>query len=122
MFCSRLLPVKQPGKSSQNRNLSLSPPNEVREYLPRFAEKYDLPLELLVEVLELLPITIYAEHEYADEIAAAHDLLAHRDPDDVALAALALHLQIPIWSNDRDYEHFPLGVITTAKLLKMLEL
>ena len=95
---------------------------EVREYLPKFAERYDLPLELLMEVLELLPITVYAEHEYADEITAAHDLLADRDPDDAALAALALHLQIPIWSNDRDYDDFPHGVITTAMLLKILEL
>jgi predicted nucleic acid-binding protein len=95
---------------------------EVREYLPKFAERYDLPLELLTEVLELLPITVYAEHEYADEIPAAHQLLANRDPDDVALAALALHLQIPIWSNDRDYENFPHGVVTTAVLLKILEL
>jgi predicted nucleic acid-binding protein len=95
---------------------------EVREYLPKFAEQYDLPLELLLEVLELLPITVYAEHEYVDEITAAHNLLAERDPDDVALAALALHFQIPIWSNDRDYENFPHGAITTAKLLKMLEL
>ena len=95
---------------------------EVREYLPKFAERYDLPLQVLLEVLELLPITVYAEPEYADEIAAAHELMAHRDPDDVVLAALALYLQIPIWSNDRDYEYYPLGVITTAKLLKMLEL
>ena len=95
---------------------------EVREYLPLFAAKYDLPLELLLEVLELLPITVYAEHEHADEIPAAHQLLANRDPDDVELAALALHLQIPIWSNDRDYENFPHGVVTTAVLLKILEL
>ena len=95
---------------------------EVREYLPTFAARYDLPLELLLEVLELLPITVYAEHEYADEIRAANQLLANRDPDDVALAALALHLRIPIWSNDRDYENFPHGVVTTAVLLKILEL
>ena len=95
---------------------------EVREYLPEFAARYDLPVELLLEVLELLPITVYAEHEYAGEITAALHLLGNRDPDDVALAALALQLQIPIWSNDRDYEHFPHGAFPTAVLLKMLEL
>ena len=94
---------------------------EVREYLPQFAKRYDLPESLLVEVLELLPITVYGEDEYTSEIGAARRLLANRDEDDVALAALALHLRIPIWSNDRDYEEFPNGVITTAVLLKTIE-
>jgi predicted nucleic acid-binding protein len=93
---------------------------EVREYVPEFAVRYDLPEEILVEVLELLPIVVYAEREYIDQIVAARRLLATRDEDDVALAALALHLRIPIWSNDRDYEDFPTGVITTAVLLKTL--
>ena len=93
---------------------------EVREYVPEFAARYQLPDELLIEVLELLPITIYAEREYADQVNAARRLLADRDEDDVALAALALHLRIPIWSNDKDYEAFPTGTLTTAKLLKIL--
>ena len=93
---------------------------EVREYVPEFAARYQISEELLIEVLELLPITIYAEREYADQVGAARRLLASRDEDDVALAALALHLRIPIWSNDRDYEAFPTGIFTTAKLLKIL--
>ena len=93
---------------------------EVKEYAPVFAERYDLPLELLLETLELLPVHIYAELEYAENLPAARRLLAGRDEDDVALAALALKLDIPIWSNDRDYEHFPNGVFTTATLLKVL--
>lgn len=93
---------------------------EVREYVPEFAARYQMPEESLIEVLELLPITIYAEHEYADRLGAARRLLASRDEDDVALAALALHLSIPIWSNDRDYEAFPTGIFTTAKLLKII--
>lgn len=94
---------------------------EVQEYIPEFAARYQLPEELLLEVLELLPITVYPPHEYTDQILAARQLLAERDEDDVALAALALKLHIPIWSNDRDYEHFPTGVFTTARLLKILD-
>jgi len=63
---------------------------------------------------------VHAERSYSSELPAARQLLANRDPDDVALAALALKLRIPIWSNDRDYEHFPLGCFTTAQLLKIL--
>jgi len=94
---------------------------EVQEYIPEFAARYQLPEEQLLEVLELLPITVYSTHEYADDLLAARQLLAERDEDDVALAALALKLRIPIWSNDRDYEHFPTGVFTTATLLKILD-
>jgi predicted nucleic acid-binding protein len=93
---------------------------EVREYIPDFAARYELPEELLLEVLELLPITVYDERDYAGELPAARQLIAARDEDDVALAALALHLGIAIWSNDRDYESFPNGAFTTATLLKIL--
>ncbi|HEV7242279.1 MAG TPA: PIN domain-containing protein [Thermoanaerobaculia bacterium] len=93
---------------------------EIREYIPEFAARYGLPEELLFEILGLLPITVYAEHEYAATLPAARDLVAKRDEDDVALAALALTLHIPIWSNDRDYGDFPTGVFTTATLLKIL--
>lgn len=95
---------------------------EVREYVPEFAARYDLPEELLLETLELMPLTIIAEAEYADQLPAASALVGSRDADDVALAALALKLGIPIWSNDRDYEHFPNGAFTTASLLKILGL
>ena len=93
---------------------------EVKEYLPEFAARYDIADELLFEVLELLPITVFGEDQYSDHIQPAGELLGKRDEDDVALAALALKLSIPIWSNDRDYENFPTGVFTTATLLRAL--
>jgi predicted nucleic acid-binding protein len=93
---------------------------EVKEYVPEFAARYQLPEELLLDTLEFLPITVYPESEYRDELPAARQLLAERDEDDVALAALALKLRVPIWSNDRDYTNFPTGVFTTATLLKVL--
>lgn len=93
---------------------------EVKEYVPYFAARYNLPEEVLFQALELLPVQVYAEHEFAESLEAARRLVGSRDEDDVALAALALTLGIPIWSNDRDYEHFPHGTFPTAALLKML--
>jgi len=93
---------------------------EVKEYVPEFAARYEIAEELLFEVLELLPITVFGEDQYRDHLQWAVDLLGKRDKDDVALAALALKLSIPIWSNDRDYENFPTGVFTTATLLRAL--
>jgi len=94
--------------------------SEVVKYLPVFAKRYVLAEDLLLQSLALLPIEVHSERSYSSELSAAKRLLASRDPDDIALAALALKLQIPIWSNDRDYEHFPLGSFTTAQLLKIL--
>ena len=51
----------------------------------------------------------------------AQKLLENRDPDDIHLAALALKEDIPIWSNDRDFEKISIPVYTTAQLLKILK-
>lgn len=45
-----------------------------------------------------------------------------KDPDDVELAALALHLNVHVWSNDNHFKDFPTGRYTTAELLKKLDL
>jgi len=63
---------------------------------------------------------VFAEHQYAEQLSAAHEFIAARDEDDVALAALALKLRVPIWSNDRDYARFVYGQYTTAQLLNVL--
>jgi predicted nucleic acid-binding protein len=91
---------------------------EVREYIPVFARRYALTNEFLLNTLAILPIVVCGEHEYVAGLARARQLLADRDPDDVALAALALTREIPVWTNDRDFTGFPTGVYTTAQLLK----
>jgi len=93
---------------------------EVREYLPEFAAKYGLSAEALREVLEVLPIQVLGKRQYSTHLFEARSLLGERDPDDVPLAALALKLDIPIWSNDHDFDDFPTGVYSTAKLIKVL--
>ena len=53
-------------------------------------------------------------------VKEASKRLSGRDEDDVELLALALKLEIPIWSNDRDFRHAEIEVYTTARLLKKL--
>ncbi len=95
---------------------------EVQAYLPSMAEAYALDLTEVEEALAALPVKIYSERQYRRRIPQAQRYLQRRDPDDVALAALAFKLEIPIWSNDRDFEGLPFEVYPTAKLLKVLGL
>jgi predicted nucleic acid-binding protein len=95
---------------------------EVQAYLPSMSEAYGLDLLEVQEALSALPMRIYNPRWYRSRIPEARRYLQDRDPDDVALAALALKLQIPIWSNDRDFEDMPIEIYPTAKLLKALGL
>ena len=95
---------------------------EVQTYLPPIAEAYFLDLVELQEAFAALPIRVYGEEQYRALIPRARRYLQDRDPDDVALAALALKLRIPIWSNDRDFEDVPVELYPTARLLKILEI
>ncbi len=94
---------------------------EVRAHFSHFATRYKIAEELLSDTFAILPIEIYSRDKYASHILEARALLGARDPADIPLAALALKLGVPIWSNDRDFEDFPTGVFTTASLLKMLD-
>jgi predicted nucleic acid-binding protein len=95
---------------------------EVQAYLPSMSESYGLDLLEVQEALAALPIRLYNVRWYRSRIPEARRYLQDRDLGDVALAALALKLQIPIWSNDRDFEGMPIETYPTAKLLKALGL
>jgi predicted nucleic acid-binding protein len=95
---------------------------ETKERLPILAAKYRLTRPAVSAQLAALPVDVVPESRYRSHLAEAHRYLGARDPSDVPLAALALKLEIPIWSNDRDFEELPLIVYPTAKLLKLLGL
>jgi len=94
---------------------------EVRKYLGVIAERYRLSEEILESQLKLLPLKIYPKHFYEDRIPKATKRMAGRDEDDVELLALALKLNVPVWSNDSDFKDSGLEVHTTARLLKILK-
>lgn len=95
--------------------------DEVRQYLPRLAAKYGLPLALVELQWRLLPMHTHAETDYADRLDEARSDLADRDPDDAHALALARSLGLPLWTNDRDLEGRGVECYSTARLLKMLE-
>ena len=95
---------------------------EVREYLPRMAEAYKIDPEILEGQLRLLGIKEYQPRDYKKYIPKATERIEWRDPDDVDLLALALALEIPVWSNDNDFETAGIEWYSTAQLLKKLKL
>jgi predicted nucleic acid-binding protein len=67
-----------------------------------------------------LPVTVIERETYSDALPEATRRIARRDPDDVEILALALHLGIPLWSNDNDFEGAGVEWFTTARLLRRL--
>ncbi len=93
---------------------------EVREYLPGLAAKKGLDHAELKDTFEVLPIEIVPESGYRARLREAERLIAKRDPKDVSTLALALKRNLPVWSNDNDFDDTGVTVYTTAELLKVL--
>lgn len=94
--------------------------DEFREYLGHLARKKRLRVDALLMVLATLPVTVVGSEEYEGSRAKAVERIGHRDPDDVELLALAIHLGLPVWSNDGDFSDVGIEWYTTANLLKRL--
>jgi len=67
-------------------------------------------------------VTIIEREAYANGISEAKRRIGRRDPDDVDILALAIQFEIPIWSNDRDFEDSGIQRYTTEDLLRKLRM
>lgn len=95
---------------------------EVEEYLPLLCRKRGLPEQALFLQLKILPLRVFPEAAYLKTFKSSENVSTLRDEEDRHLGALAVQLGIPVWSNDRDFEGFPTGFYTTARLIKELDL
>jgi predicted nucleic acid-binding protein len=93
---------------------------EVQEYSVILAREKRLPVDALLLAMAALPITVVEEPVYASALPRARKLIGQRDADDVDILALALHMRLPLWSNDNDFEDTGIEWYTTAELLKRL--
>ena len=93
--------------------------SEVREHVPRLARKLGTMPAFLEYALDLLPLRRYPARAYRGKMAEARRRIGRRDPDDIDVLALALRLQAPLWSNDRDFERTGVEQMTTPDLLKL---
>jgi predicted nucleic acid-binding protein len=93
---------------------------EVQEYALVLAKKKRLDSDIVLLAIATLPIKVVDRNEYAKRLPEALKIIGSRDPDDAELLALALHLGIPIWSNDRDFEELGVELFSTEELLRQL--
>jgi predicted nucleic acid-binding protein len=91
---------------------------EVEKYIPILALKRDIPAEDLYMAFSMLPLSVCEDDFYRDKITQAKRMIGKRDPDDAHLLALALKLNCPIWSNDKDFEGLGVRVYSTLDLIK----
>ncbi len=92
--------------------------SEVQEYAVILAKKQRLSLDTLLLAVAALPVTVVEQAVYFSALPQARKLIAKRDPDDVDVLALALHRNLPLWSNDNDFEETGIEWYTTAELLQ----
>jgi predicted nucleic acid-binding protein len=93
----------------------------VQEYAGHLARKKRLPVDLVLLAAATLPVTTVPRSSYSWSLPEARKRIAHRDPDDVEILALAIHLNLPVWSNDNDFKDAGVLWYTTASLLKKLD-
>ena len=115
--------TRGPGDQARTGRAGLHPAaayDEVFEYLAPPAKKKRLHLDTLLLTLAALPVTVVERSEYERHLPVARRRMGKRDPDDAAVLALALDLNLPVWSNDNDFVDAGVEWHTTAELLKAL--
>jgi predicted nucleic acid-binding protein len=93
---------------------------EIARHLPRLAAKRGLDEAQLLAALQVMPIQWKPTTDYEDQREEAEKRIAERDPDDWPTVALALTLDLPVWSQDKDLTVSGLEVFTTGDLLDAL--
>ena len=93
---------------------------EVEQYAAELARKQRPSLDTTLLAVAALPVNIIERKVYAGKVPEAQRRIGRRDPDDVDILALALHVGVPVWSNDNDFKDAGVEWYTTAELLKKL--
>jgi predicted nucleic acid-binding protein len=93
---------------------------EVQEYAAQLAARKRLSLDVVLMAVASLPVTVVGREACEKDIPEAKRRIGRRDPDDVEVLALALHMGAPLWSNDNDFEDAGVEWFTTAELLNRL--
>ena len=94
--------------------------DEVGRYIPVLAKRRGLDQHLLTAGYRVLPVIWHEPERYAPFEADARQRLAGRDEDDWPTLALALALDLPVWTQDKDFGVAGVPTYTTGQLLDAL--
>lgn len=93
---------------------------EIARHVPRLAAQRRLDAALLFAALQVMPVDWRHSADYDGKREEAERRIAARDPDDWPTVALALTLDLPVWSQDKDLTDAGVEVFTTGELLDAL--
>jgi predicted nucleic acid-binding protein len=93
---------------------------EIARHVPRLAKQRRLDPALLLAALQVMPVEWKPAADYDNRREEAEHRIAARDPDDWPTVAIALKLDLPVWSQDKDLTAAGLEVFTTGDLLDAL--
>jgi predicted nucleic acid-binding protein len=93
---------------------------EIARHIPRLAKQRRLDPVLLFAALQVMPVQWTPAADYDGRREEAERRIAARDPDDWPTVALALTVNLPVWSQDKDLTTAGLQIITTGDLLDAL--
>lgn len=91
---------------------------ELDKYSEEICSKSNIPLKSFKEAKESVLKVIFLKEPSKNFLSKAFTLISHES--DVPFLALALELNIPIWSNDPNFQES--SVINSAKVFKTSEL
>jgi predicted nucleic acid-binding protein len=95
---------------------------EVEKYLPYMAAKLQRADIDLFHAFQLLPVTACQPRIFDHCVARAERLIGQRDPKDVPVLALSLHLGIPVWTEDHDFHGLEgVQIRRTSELLQLID-
>lgn len=91
---------------------------EARKYIPDLAERRGFAADLTLSVLDEISRIVEPVDRslYEDFEKIARERVLSRDPDDWPVVALALLLDIPIWTEDQDFFGSGVATWTTDKV------
>ncbi len=93
---------------------------EIARHIPRLASKRGLDPTLAVRSAPGHADRLAGRKQYDDHREEAEKHIADRDPDDLPTVALALKLDLPVWTQDKDHTDAGIEVFTTGDLLDAL--
>ena len=71
--------------------------------------------------INTLPVDVIPETIFKEKLGIAQKQIGKRDPTDGDLLALALAENLPIWSDDKDFEESTAEILTTEDIIEYSE-